>query len=80
MYLGWDVEAVAFLGIELRGVKDDGDLPLEDHEDHRVLVRAAHPLGAVPLDTEEGQQVVRGAESSSILGNELIIYIIFQND
>ena len=48
--LGWDVEAVSLLSIELGGVQDDGDLALQDHEDHRVLVCAAHTLGAVTLD------------------------------
>ena len=31
-------------------MQDDGDLALQDHEDHRVLVCAAHTLGAVTLD------------------------------
>ena len=44
-------------------MQDDGDLALQDHEDHGVLVRAAHTLGAVTLDPnnspsvkEEGKQ------------------------
>ena len=49
-YLGRDVEAVSLLGVELRGVKDDGDLTLQHHEHHRVLVRAGHALGGVTLD------------------------------
>ena len=48
--LGWDVEAVSLLSIELGGVEDDGDLALQYNEDHRVLVRAAHALSAVTLD------------------------------
>ena len=48
--LGRDVEAVALLGVELRGVEDDGDLPLQNHEHHRVLVGAAHALRAVTLE------------------------------
>ena len=31
-------------------MEDDGDLALQDNEDHRVLVRAAHALSAVTLD------------------------------
>ena len=50
MYLGWDIEAVALLGVELGGVEDDGDLTLEHHEHHRVLVGAGHSLGRVSLD------------------------------
>ena len=53
MYLGWDVEAVALLGVELRSVEDDSDLTLEHHENHRVLVRARHPLGRVSLDPRQ---------------------------
>ena len=51
--LGWDVETVSLLSIELGGVQDDGDLALQDHEDHRVLVCAAHTLGAVTLDPDK---------------------------
>merc|ERR1712014_325914 len=53
-----DVERVAFLRIELSGVQDDGDLPLENNKHHRVLVCAAHPLGRVALDPEEGEEMV----------------------
>ena len=53
MYLGWDVEAVALLGVELRSVEDDSYLTLEHHENHRVLVRAGHPLGRMSLDPEQ---------------------------
>ena len=40
----------------LSGVQDDGDLPLENNKHHRVLVCAAHSLGRVALDPEEGSQ------------------------
>ena len=54
--LGRDVEAVPLLGVELRGVKDDGDLSLQHDKHHGVLVRAAHALGAVTLDPEEREE------------------------
>ena len=31
-------------------MEDDGDLPLQNHEHHRVLVGAAHALRAVALE------------------------------
>ena len=40
----------------------DSDLALQDHEDHRVLVCAAHALGAVTLDPRNGQSVTRGGQ------------------
>ena len=58
MYLGWDVEAVALLGVELRSVEYDSDLTLEHHENHRVPVRAGHPLVRMSLDPEEREKVV----------------------
>ena len=58
--LGWDVEAVSLLSIELGGVEDDGDLALQDHEHHGVLVGAAHALGAVTLDPDNRQSVPVG--------------------
>ena len=51
-YLGWDVERVSLLRIELCGVEDDSNLPLQHHEHHGVLVCAAHPLGAVTFNPE----------------------------
>jgi len=65
--LGWDVEGVSFLGIELSGVENDSDLSLQHHKHHGVLVGATHPLGRVSLDPEEWQEVIRRSESSSIL-------------
>ena len=52
MNLRWDVERVSFLSIELCRVQDHCDLSLQHHEDHGVLVSAAHALGAVPLDPD----------------------------
>ena len=65
--LGWDVEAVSLLSIELGGVEDDGDLPLEHHEHHRVLVCAGHALSRVSLDPEEGKEVVWRPEGPGVL-------------
>ena len=50
--LGRYVERVALLCVELCGVQNDCDLPLQHDEHHRVLVCTAHPLGAVTLDSE----------------------------
>ena len=60
--LGWDVEAVSLLSIELGGVEDDGDLALQDHEHHGVLVGAAHALGAVTLDHDKKTRQSQSAE------------------
>ena len=53
LYLGRNIEAVALLGVELGGVKDDCDLSLQHNKHHRVLVRARHALRAVALDPEQ---------------------------
>ena len=57
-YLGRNVEAVPLLSVELRGVQYHGDLPLEHHEHHGVLVRARHPLRTVSLYSEQGDDIV----------------------
>ena len=45
-----------------------GNLALEHHEDHGVLVCAAHPLGGVPLDPggrHEDEEKVKYADTES---------------
>ncbi len=39
----------------------------DSYSHHGVLVCAAHALGGVSLDPEEGEQVVRGAEGAGVL-------------
>ena len=54
-YLGRNVETVALLSIELRGVQYHRDLSLEHHEHHGVLVSAGHALGRVTLNPGENK-------------------------
>ena len=57
-YLGWNIEAVSLLSVELCCVQNDGNLPLQHHEHHGVLVRARHPLRTVSLYSKQGDDIV----------------------